>query len=100
MADASHPSPSAEAGKPKTALVFAGGGSFGAVQVKAELESLDQTIDFHVAPPLCPLTGSPYDFSRTDELIERGAKRTEEWLAEGGLERRKIPHEMNAHKHH
>lgn len=69
-------------------------------QVKAELESLDQTIDFHVAPPLCPLTGSPYDFSRTDELIERGAKRTEEWLAEGGLERRKIPHEMNAHKHH
>lgn len=69
-------------------------------QVKAELESLDQTIDFHVAPPLCPLTGSPYDFSRTDELIERGAKRTEEWLAEGGLERREIPHEMNAHKHH
>lgn len=69
-------------------------------QVKAELESLDETIDFHVAPPLCPLTGSAYDFSRTDELIERAAERTEAWLAEGGLQRREIPHEMNAHKHH
>jgi NTE family protein len=46
------------------------------------------------------LTGSPYDFSRTDELIEKAAKRTEEWLAEGGLQRHEIPHEMNAHKHH
>lgn len=68
-------------------------------QVKSELVSLEETIDFHVAPPLCPLFGSPYDFSHTDELIERAAKRTEQWLAEGGLERREIPHEMNAHKH-
>ena len=68
-------------------------------QVKSELESLDETIDFHVAPPLCPLIGSPYDFSQTAELIERSAKRTEDWLAGGGLERREIPHEMNAHKH-
>ncbi len=68
-------------------------------QVKSELESLDEAIDFHVAPPLCPLFGSPYDFSHTDELIERAGKRTEQWLAEGGLERREIPHEMNAHKH-
>jgi NTE family protein len=68
-------------------------------QVKAELESLDEEISFHVAPPLCPLMGSPYDFSQTAELIERAAARTEEWLTAGGLERREIPHEMNAHKH-
>lgn len=68
-------------------------------QVKAELQSLDDSIDFHVAPPLCPLLGSPYDFSQTSELIERAAERTEEWLRDGGLERREIPHEMNAHKH-
>ena len=68
-------------------------------QVKAELESLDEEIAFHVAPPLCPLMGSPYDFSQTSELIERAAARTEEWLTAGGLERREIPHEMNAHKH-
>ena len=68
-------------------------------QVRGELESLDEAIDFHVAPPLCPLMGSPYDFSQTAELIERAASRTDAWLAEGGLERREIPHEMNAHKH-
>jgi NTE family protein len=68
-------------------------------QVRSELESLDEAIDFHVAPPLCPLFGLPYDFSHTKELIERATKRTEQWLAEGGLERREIPHEMNAHKH-
>ena len=61
-------------------------------QVKAELESLDEDIAFHVAPPLCPLMGSPYDFSQTSELIERAAARTEEWLTAG--ERREIPHEM------
>src|SRR5512145_3336756 len=33
MAQASKPSSSAGAGRPKTAFVFAGGGSFGAVQV-------------------------------------------------------------------
>ena len=68
-------------------------------QIRSELESLDAAIDFHVAPPLCPLMGSPYDFSQTAELIERAAARTGEWLADGGLERREIPHEMNPHKH-
>jgi NTE family protein len=75
-------------------------------QVRSELESLDQGIDFHdqgidfhVAPPLCPSKGSPYDFSQTAELIERAAASTDAWLADGGLERREIPHQMNAHKH-
>ena len=69
-------------------------------QVRSELESLDKGVDFHVAPPLCPLMGSPYDFSQTAELIERSAASTDAWLADGGLERREIPHQMNAHKHH
>lgn len=68
-------------------------------QVQNELESLDEGVDFHVAPPLCPLMGSPYDFSQTAALIERGAASTDAWLADGGLERREIPHQMNAHKH-
>jgi NTE family protein len=68
-------------------------------QIRSELEGLDETIAYHVAPPLCPLMGSPYDFSQTAELIERAAARTDAWLADGGLERREIPHEMNAHKH-
>jgi NTE family protein len=68
-------------------------------QVRNELESLDPTVDFHVAPPLCPLIGSPFDFSQTAELIERGTANTDAWLANGGLERREIPHQMTPHKH-
>ena len=68
-------------------------------QVRSELESLDEGVDFHVAPPLCPLKGSPYDFSQSAELIRRAAASTDAWLANGGLERRQIPHQMNAHKH-
>jgi NTE family protein len=69
-------------------------------QTKSELEALSEGIDFHVAPPLCPLIGSPYDFSHTGELIDRAYASTKAWMADGGLERREIPHEMNAHKHH
>jgi NTE family protein len=68
-------------------------------QIRNELESVDAAIDFHVAPPLCPLMGSPYDFSRSAELIARGAASTDAWLANGGLKRREIPDQLNAHKH-
>jgi predicted acylesterase/phospholipase RssA len=35
-----------------------------------------------------------------DRGAARGHAGTDAWLADGGLERREIPHEMNAHKHH
>jgi NTE family protein len=68
-------------------------------QLLHELDSLAPEIDFCVAPPLCPLFHSPYDFSMTGELIERAAESTNEWIAGGGLTRREIPHQMNLHKH-
>ena len=34
-------------------------------QLVSELESLGPDIEYFVVPPLCPLVGSPYDFSRT-----------------------------------
>ena len=40
-------------------------------QLVSELESLDPDIEYFVVPPLCPLVGSPYDFSRTADHIER-----------------------------
>jgi len=69
-------------------------------QLVAEIEGLDHSIDFVIVPPLCPLTGSPYDFSQTSELIDRAAENTSRWIAEGGLERREVPHELKAHRHH
>ena len=69
-------------------------------QLLHELRGLDSNIEYFVVPPLCPLLGSPYDFSRTNELIDRAAESTRAWLAEGGLTRREIPHQMRTHKHH
>lgn len=68
-------------------------------QLLHELNGLAPDIDFCVAPPLCPLRNSPYDFSMTAELIDRAADSTNEWIAGGGLTRREIPNQMYPHKH-
>jgi NTE family protein len=59
----------------------------------------DPGIEYFVVPPLCPLVGSPYDFSRTSDHIERAIRTTDAWLAQSGLEQGRIPHEMRPHSH-
>jgi NTE family protein len=68
-------------------------------QLVSELERLDPDIEYFVVPPLCPLVGSPYDFSRTADHITRAIQTTDAWLAEHGLQEGKIPHEMRPHSH-
>ena len=69
-------------------------------QLVVELEELDPEIEYFVVPPLCPLVGSPYDFSRTDDHIERAIKSTDAWLARDGLgQQGRIPHEARPHRH-
>jgi NTE family protein len=68
-------------------------------QLVNELENLAPGIDYFVVPPLCPLVGSPYDFSRTAEHIDRARESTDQWLARGGLEQSAIPHELKPHDH-
>jgi NTE family protein len=68
-------------------------------QLVNELENLGPHIEYYVVPPLCPLVGSPYDFSRTGEHIERAALATDAWLSQNGLTRREIPHELRPHDH-
>jgi NTE family protein len=65
----------------------------------SELEGLDPGIEYYVVPPLCPLVGSPYDFTRTADHIERAIQSTDAWLAQSGLEQRGIPDEMRPHGH-
>jgi hypothetical protein len=50
--------------------------------------------EVHLVPALCPLAVSPFDFSRSRELIERAAQSTKKWIDEGGLERRALPQEL------
>jgi NTE family protein len=68
-------------------------------QLISELEGLDPKIDYFIAPPLCPLKGSPYDFSQTSELIARARESTSAWLAEGGLEYPRVNAQLGLHKH-
>lgn len=70
-----------------------------AIQMADELEQLDPAIEYFVVPPLCPLVGSPYDFSRTAEHVDRAAESTEKWIAGGGLLRGGIPEELHPHRH-
>jgi NTE family protein len=68
-------------------------------QLVNELENLGPEIAYFVVPPLCPLVGSPYDFSRTSEHIERARLSTEAWLSDGGLKQGEIPRELRPHDH-
>jgi NTE family protein len=68
-------------------------------QLISELEHLPPEIDYHVLPPLCPLDGSPYDFSHTDELITRAIESTDEWIDGGGLEVPRTHAQLGLHKH-
>jgi len=68
-------------------------------QLVSELEMLGPDIEYFVVPPLCPLVGAPYDFSRTADHIDRTILSTDAWLAQHGLQQRKIPHETRLHSH-
>ena len=68
-------------------------------QLVMELERYRTPAEFITVPPLCPLTVSPYDFSRAAELIERTAEQTRRWLDNGGLERERVPGALRPHSH-
>jgi len=68
-------------------------------QLVSELEDIAPGIEYYVVPPLCPLVGSPYDFSRTSDHIERAIASTDAWLAQGGLQKGGIPEQMRPHAH-
>jgi NTE family protein len=54
-------------------------------QLVNDLASLGTEVEYHVVPPLCPLVGSPYDFSRTVDRIDRAVESTDAWLSQNGL---------------
>jgi NTE family protein len=70
-----------------------------ATQLLSELGGLDPAVDYFVLPPLCPLDVSPYDFSHTEELIERAIESTDSWIAQGGLEHPRVYAQLSLHEH-
>jgi NTE family protein len=68
-------------------------------QMVRDLTELAGKVDVFTVPSLCPLDASPYDFSRADELIERAAENTRQWIKAGGLARPEIPNSLLPHSH-
>ena len=66
-------------------------------QLVAEIEQFRDRVEVITVPPLCPLSVSPYDFSRAQELIERAAGQTRRWIESGGLSQSRIPGALRAH---
>jgi NTE family protein len=69
-----------------------------AQQLVTDLERYGPQVEIVTVPPLCPLSASPYDFSRAGELIERAAEQTGRWLRHGGLDRPRIPGALRPHE--
>jgi len=52
-------------------------------QLVSDLERFAKQVELCVVPPRCPVTRTAYDFSGTDELIDRAAASTRHWLDHG-----------------
>lgn len=68
-------------------------------QLMHELEGIFTPVNVHIVPTLCPLAVSPFDFSRSTELIERAERSSRKWIEEGGLTRPARPEELAPHRH-
>ncbi len=68
-------------------------------QLMHEIETMSESVEIHVAPALCPLAVSPYDFTAARQLIERAKCSTREWINGGGLARPARARELAPHHH-
>jgi NTE family protein len=68
-------------------------------QLVVDLERWSSHAQIVVAPPLCPLDCSPYDYSQGGELIDRSAACTRDWIVRGGLHQPGVPHQLKEHTH-
>lgn len=68
-------------------------------QLMHEIEATPPEIRLHMAPALCPLRVSAFDFSSSAELISRAYAGTRNWIRRGGLERQARARELSPHHH-
>ncbi len=68
-------------------------------QLVRDIELYASLASIHVVAPLCPLNASVFDFSQTDQLLQRAYQSTQTWIEEGGLIRTGVPDSLLAHTH-
>lgn len=69
-------------------------------QLMHEIGSMPGGVRVHLAPALCPLAVSPYDFTASRQLIERAYRGTLAWIDQGGLTRSAHASQLAPHHHH
>ncbi|AIS13491.1 patatin [Pseudomonas chlororaphis subsp. aurantiaca] len=68
-------------------------------QLVRDIELYSPQAAIHVVAPLCPLGISVFDFSQTEQLLQRAHRQTLAWVEEGGLLRTGVPGALQAHTH-
>lgn len=68
-------------------------------QLMREMEAMPAGIEVHLAPALCPLAVSPYDFTAARQLISRAKDSTWQWIDSGGLSRPARARDLAPHHH-
>jgi NTE family protein len=71
----------------------------GARQLRNDFNHYSNSIDMRIAPPLCPMSQSSYDYSNGADLIARARVSTRVWLDAGGLDRGDFPAQLTPHSH-
>lgn len=64
-----------------------------------DLKEMSGRVEMAVVPPLCPVEVTPFDFSKSSDLIRRAEASTRLWLRQGGISRPGIPEEFSPHGH-
>lgn len=67
-------------------------------QMERDLQLIGDKVEVYVAPHLCPLDVSPFNFAQSATLIERASQRTRSWLEAGGLSHPTTPADLE-HDH-
>jgi NTE family protein len=69
-------------------------------QLVHDIERFSSQAALHVAPPLCPIDHSPYDYTACASLIDRALDSTRDWIISGGLDQpHGVPHQLREHHH-
>ena len=68
-------------------------------QLVVDIQRYAGEAEIIVAPSLCPLGISSYDYSRCAELIDRATEQTRAWIGEGGLARCETAQSTHIHLH-
>ena len=71
----------------------------GARELRRDYEHYSNSVVMRFAPPICPLSQSPYNYSNGADLIAKARNVTRAWIDGGGLDCGDFPNQLATHTH-